>query len=422
MKNIFRIILLMSVISYNSLFCQTESYTIYQLFSSSSEITKLSSDLISIAVDAVWGASEATGVPTITGTLTQSQSNLDYWSYSPSPSDMLKLISANGSTIDFKFISIDGYSDGDAEDFKNSHDMDFTIYTVGEIDLHIVSSTGPENGVLHWQRNIQGNVLYEDEIMHVDFINNGRYEAEISFGFGIYHYWEEVLGDSYSNTVTSSISEGYWKTITHNSNEAIFALNTEIRNNSSATINNITYRYENAHVFWAAYTQFADSANAGIYNKVIDSHQWIAEGSLLKNDQLYGNVQFDSSPVNGTYGPILICKLFDETDIYLHSLLNPFVTDVELDDFITDNYSLEQNYPNPFNPTTTINYSIPQRSSVILTLFDVLGRKVSTIVNKEQPQGNYEVEFDGKDFTSGIYFYRLQSGDFVETKKMILMK
>lgn len=85
-------------------------------------------------------------------------------------------------------------------------------------------------------------------------------------------------------------------------------------------------------------------------------------------------------------------------------------------------YALEQNYPNPFNPSTTIKYSIPNQSYVILKVFDVLGRQVATLVNKEQPQGNYEVKLDASNLTSGIYFYTMQAGEFMETKKMILIK
>jgi len=85
-------------------------------------------------------------------------------------------------------------------------------------------------------------------------------------------------------------------------------------------------------------------------------------------------------------------------------------------------YRLSNNYPNPFNPSTKINYSIPNQSYVTLEVFDVMGRELRTLINKEQPIGNYEVEFNASGLTSGIYFYRIQAGEFVETKKMILMK
>lgn len=83
---------------------------------------------------------------------------------------------------------------------------------------------------------------------------------------------------------------------------------------------------------------------------------------------------------------------------------------------------LEQNFPNPFNPSTTIKYSIPKSSLVVLKIYDVLGNEVATLVSEEKAVGSYEVEFSATGLTSGIYFYKLQSGSFVETKKMILMK
>ena len=97
-------------------------------------------------------------------------------------------------------------------------------------------------------------------------------------------------------------------------------------------------------------------------------------------------------------------------------------TDIEKENNLPVEFSLGQNFPNPFNPTTKINYSIPEQSYVTLKVFDVLGREVKTLVNKEQPVGNFEVEFNASDFTSGIYFYRIQAGEFVESKKMVLMK
>lgn len=86
------------------------------------------------------------------------------------------------------------------------------------------------------------------------------------------------------------------------------------------------------------------------------------------------------------------------------------------------NYSLQQNYPNPFNPLTNIGYSIPQSSKATIKIFDVLGNEIETLVNEEKPAGKFEVKFDGRGLSSGIYFYQLKAGSFIQTKKMILLK
>ena len=95
---------------------------------------------------------------------------------------------------------------------------------------------------------------------------------------------------------------------------------------------------------------------------------------------------------------------------------------IEVSSTSTIQYLLRQNYPNPFNPTTSISYSIPIEGEVTLSIYDLLGSEIITLINKEQTQGNYEVEFDGSDLSSGIYFYKLQVGKFVEIKKMNLLK
>lgn len=85
-------------------------------------------------------------------------------------------------------------------------------------------------------------------------------------------------------------------------------------------------------------------------------------------------------------------------------------------------FRLEQNYPNPFNPSTTIKYSLPEVRKVTLTLFNLLGEEVATLVNEEKVAGYYTVEFNAASLPSGVYFYRISAGSFVETKKMVLMK
>lgn len=83
---------------------------------------------------------------------------------------------------------------------------------------------------------------------------------------------------------------------------------------------------------------------------------------------------------------------------------------------------LSQNYPNPFNPSTKINFSIPKAGFVTLKVYDMLGREVKTLVSDQLTAGEYVSEFDGALLSSGTYFYRIQAGDFVETKRMVLVK
>ena len=98
------------------------------------------------------------------------------------------------------------------------------------------------------------------------------------------------------------------------------------------------------------------------------------------------------------------------------------VTSVDHGNISPSAFSLSQNYPNPFNPATTINYQIPELSFVQFKVFDVLGNEIAILVNEEKLAGEYEVEFNGKELTSGIYFYQLEAGNFIQTKKMILLK
>jgi len=109
--------------------------------------------------------------------------------------------------------------------------------------------------------------------------------------------------------------------------------------------------------------------------------------------------------INGVY----YC---DSTLVSVNSQLNTNLSD----------YALYQNYPNPFNPLTTISFTLPSRSFVTLKIFDLLGREVATIVSEELSVGNYSRQWNASNISSGIYFYRLQAGSFIETKKLIFLK
>lgn len=113
----------------------------------------------------------------------------------------------------------------------------------------------------------------------------------------------------------------------------------------------------------------------------------------------------------------------------IYSAIRNFTTTSTVDVNDVNNgfsYSLKQNFPNPFNPSTSIKYSLNSSQFVTLKVFNVLGSEIATLVNEEKPAGNYEIDFNpaatNLKLTSGIYFYKLTAGSFIETKKMILLK
>ena len=94
----------------------------------------------------------------------------------------------------------------------------------------------------------------------------------------------------------------------------------------------------------------------------------------------------------------------------------------EQNGIIPTTFTLNQNYPNPFNPTTTIKFSVPQSGNVRLTVYNALGQEITQLVNEQKTAGNYSVEWNAANVSSGIYFYQLESGNIVITKKMALLK
>jgi len=155
-----------------------------------------------------------------------------------------------------------------------------------------------------------------------------------------------------------------------------------------------------------------------------------SQGLLFSTDK--GDTWLDKSDgINGYVQSVLILDstvLAGASSGVWARQLSEIVTNVQIDkDVAVDHFLLEQNYPNPFNPRTRIKYSIPQLSIITLKVFDIFGREIAILVNEEKPAGTYEVEFDarsygGSNLSSGVYFYRMQAGDFIQTKKFVLIK
>ena len=98
------------------------------------------------------------------------------------------------------------------------------------------------------------------------------------------------------------------------------------------------------------------------------------------------------------------------------------VTGIDEEEMQLSAFRIYQNYPNPFNPITTIKYSIPKESFVNIKVYDILGKEITTLINERKSPGNYSIDFNGVNLPSGVYFYRMQAGSFVSTKKFVLLK
>lgn len=141
-------------------------------------------------------------------------------------------------------------------------------------------------------------------------------------------------------------------------------------------------------------------------------------------------------PINDTNLILFESKLFDANNWYvvggdfassnipriLHTTNGGAIGIQPIAGEVPVNYSLQQNYPNPFNPVTNIKFSIPKAGFVKLVIFDVTGREISTLVSQSMKAGNYVVDFDASSLTSGVYFYRIEAGEYRQTKKMVLIK
>ncbi len=406
---------------YYPIFAQSDSNLLKELFNYSNDLTSITSQLASLSVDAVWLASELAGKEVIYGTLTQN--NQGDWAYSNSPSDKLVSIFSDESRLEFVFTKFDGYKSGDADDFKSSHAIEFDAHIPNYINLKVISTATPNSGKTYYNNTISGTIIINGETntINIDHTFDKYYDIGGSISIGEFN--DYVTGTATTSTKSFILAEQYYTVITHNSDAGQFARGRNRWTNSSVTVGNNTYAFKDVRINWYGGTQFADSANAGIYNQVVDDYQWEVMGNVLKNNSTYGNIKFSSPPVSGTYGPVLIASLNSGENIVLDYLLQPVILSAEDINFETTmDFRLSQNYPNPFNPSTVISYSISQEERVVLKIYDTLGREISTLVNSNQEAGKHTVSWNASGLPSGIYFYSIKVGAFSKTKKMILQK
>ena len=155
--------------------------------------------------------------------------------------------------------------------------------------------------------------------------------------------------------------------------------------------------------------------------------EWLSEDpqqvTIAAGDSASINLLIIAPDESGQYTADIILESNDpDSSITRVQVVLDIVTSIAEENSLPTVYSLYNNYPNPFNPSTSINYDLPNQSNVKLKIYNILGEDIATLVNQEQNAGRYQVHWDASRLASGIYFYTIQAGDFVQTKKMILMK
>lgn len=253
-----------------------------------------------------------------------------------------------------------------------------SIYSAGEKifagGYKIYSSTDNGSSWIERQLPYPGgdtwNFYYYDGILYA--CDSGLYES-IDLG-NTWHLKYGVTYDTLGNAIDSKIFKdltGYQNTLI-----ASVAFNSIMISNDGGTT-------------W-------NSFNEGLFN------DWTFAGIAIKEPYIWALRDFMANA-------------------YMRPLSE--VTSIEYEDLkIVAGHLLQQNYPNPFNPQTKISWQSPVASHQTLKVYDVLGNEVASLINEFKNAGSYEVDFNASKFSSGIYFYQLKAGDFVETKKMILMK
>ena len=354
--------------------------------------------------------------------------------YDPPPTDhawRLELNNATGSDV-INFAHNTSFTDIKWPYMLTVHFMDMTPHVGQLLELRVIDNADAVevgrtrvNPIPSSDFSINLPVLeYNDDSytmdFYADFNKNGLFDAPPTD-----HAWEIKFNNNFHDTTI---------TFTHNTNFTNFDWNYLLTFNLKSMTPHLGETVSLRLV--------KDSDNSELSRVIIPSLPQ-ADVSVdlpgLEPNQDYHvdfyadhnkNGKYDAPPTDHAWRvPFNSGNTGNDTLEFTH---NTNFTDINWSDSATDvsgegkaipgSYILGQNYPNPFNPSTVINYAIPQNSFVTVKIYDVIGREITTLVNEEKAPGNYEVKFDGKNLSSGIYFYQMKADNIVLTKKMILMK
>jgi len=196
---------------------------------------------------------------------------------------------------------------------------------------------------------------------------------------------------------------------------------------------NMIGQYSNQIIYEGDELNYIENLSDYVFNFIYDNYNYV--DSVLLADSIA--TAFAGNATSTAYYEMLweltksfTIRLFKNASYKLTCLIytawvnagSPVTGVIKENQNYATKYELSQNYPNPFNPSTTIRFSMPEESYVTLKVFNTLGEEITTLINENIVSGNYEVEFSTITLPSGVYFYKLQAGNFVETRKMVLIR
>jgi hypothetical protein len=252
---------------------------------------------------------------------------------------------------------------------------------------------------------------------------------------------------------------------TFSNNQSVFSIATSGNNIFAGTYNNGVYLSSNNGTNWTQTSlnnrtvlsilllsnNFYAGTDSGVYRSTNNGTNWIQTtlnnkivySLVTTGNNIFAGIYYDGVYLStnngiswlninqGFYNFITVYALLIKNNYIFAATgtssvwrrsLSEIIGIKQIAEFVPSSYSLQQNYPNPFNPSTNIRYEIPKNSFVKLVVFDILGKKIETLVNEKLKPGSYEVTFNATNYPSGVYFYRLTTDGFNETKRMIIIK
>jgi hypothetical protein len=299
-----------------------------------------------------------------------------------------------------------------------THDKNYDLYTHTENGIYKFDKSNDLWELFSTSLTNNVSLITFNRSNHIIAIQNGKLYASV-YGQRWYRFSEGI--DNEALILFTSDSSGYYYTVDHTSTmfksvtpflinqlptspELISPINNQqvgadtvnfIWNSASPLVMNYSVNISTDSLFTTFIDTLVTDTSATLFDLTVNQKYFWRVNAL--NEVGWGSFSNTGSFITG-------------------------ITNVKIDPDVKLQFAIWQNFPNPFNPVTKIKYQTPELSLVTLKIYDVLGREVATLVNEEQTAGRYEIEFNGTGLPSGIYFFRLRVGEFIETKKMILQK